>query len=191
MHKRFMVTGTNVQVDKDDHNKKLQDAVFTLRKLSSPEGRPEDPPEPLPSGKFPGIIVGDSQPTVKDTGKTTFTGLTHGYYEITEKIPPKGYVMTDALAIYFKIEGGKVSRIEWSSERSEWIDKGDDTMVSFTEAQIAADPNPAKNAVFTVGNTPGAALPSTGGPGTRMFYLIGALLTMLGAGMIMLRNPKT
>ena len=43
----------------------------------------------------------------------------------------------------------------------------------------------------TIGNTPGAALPSTGGPGTNLLYLLGGLLiTFAGAGFILLQRKK-
>ena len=42
------------------------------------------------------------------------------------------------------------------------------------------------DATFTVGNTPGSELPSTGGPGTNLFYLFGILLTgFAGTGLAM------
>ena len=40
----------------------------------------------------------------------------------------------------------------------------------------------SNTAIFEIENTPGAALPSAGGPGTTWIYLLGAMLT-LGAGM--------
>ena len=44
---------------------------------------------------------------------------------------------------------------------------------------------------FQIGNTPGAALPNTGGPGTRIFYMIGALATILAAsGLIVMRKRR-
>ena len=42
---------------------------------------------------------------------------------------------------------------------------------------------------FTVGNEPGAALPSTGGPGTRAITLAGLALTLLAlAGIVQKRK---
>lgn len=41
---------------------------------------------------------------------------------------------------------------------------------------------------IVIDNTPGAALPNTGGPGTRMLYLLGTILTAIAAaGLVMLR----
>ena len=44
---------------------------------------------------------------------------------------------------------------------------------------------------FTVENTPGASLPSTGGPGTNLLYLFGSMLVMLaGAGFVLQNRRK-
>jgi len=49
-----------------------------------------------------------------------------------------------------------------------------------------AHTNEAANIAFEVENEPGAELPSTGGPGTTLLYLLGILLTGLaGAGLVM------
>ena len=42
-----------------------------------------------------------------------------------------------------------------------------------------------------VGNTPGVALPNTGGPGTNLIYILGIMLTGLaGAGLVMKRRRR-
>ncbi len=44
---------------------------------------------------------------------------------------------------------------------------------------------------FVIGNTPGATLPNTGGPGTNLIYLFGFLMTGLaGAGLVMKRRRR-
>ena len=46
-------------------------------------------------------------------------------------------------------------------------------------------------ATFTVGNTPGAALPNSGGPGTSMISLLGiSLICLACAGYVMKRRRK-
>ena len=39
------------------------------------------------------------------------------------------------------------------------------------------------------GNTPGVALPSTGGPGTALYYALGAAMT-LGSGLTLLKARR-
>ena len=44
---------------------------------------------------------------------------------------------------------------------------------------------------YKVGNTPGVALPSTGGPGTNLIYFLGIVLTGLaGGGLLMKRRRR-
>ena len=42
--------------------------------------------------------------TTADGGKLTFSGLVHGYYELTETIAPTGYVLTGDMTVYFKVD---------------------------------------------------------------------------------------
>jgi LPXTG-motif cell wall-anchored protein len=44
-------------------------------------------------------------------------------------------------------------------------------------------------ATFIVGNTPGASLPYTGGPGTQLFTILGSIL-ILGAGVLLWKRRK-
>ena len=47
------------------------------------------------------------------------------------------------------------------------------------------------NDTIVVGNTPGVALPSTGGPGTNLYYLLGIMLTAFaGVGLVMKRRRR-
>jgi len=43
---------------------------------------------------------------------------------------------------------------------------------------------------ISVKNEPGAALPNTGGPGTRLFTILGLIL-IAGAGLLLLRRRRT
>ena len=110
--------------------------------------------------------------------------------------------MTDEITFYFKIDNGEVKwLVRGTGKPSSWTEKSRENgdMVSFEEAHAAvvADPEhgieavPASNDVFTVENTPGAALPSTGGPGTNMIYLLGiALIGLAGAGLTLRSRGK-
>ena len=56
-------------------------------------------------------------------------------------------------------------------------------------AKIETTDNIAK-LKLTVYNTPGAALPNAGGPGTTWIYLIGSLL-LLGSGIALVARRRT
>ena len=90
-------------------------------------------------------------------------------YEIVEVDSPDGYVITNDTPVKFKVTSGELT---------------DKTMT--TGVEYASEGND-----FTIPNTPGAALPNTGGPGTKALYLIGTLLTGLaGAGLLIRRKRR-
>ena len=113
--------------------------------------------------------------TSNSEGKLSFTGLVDGKYKIVEKESPDGYNLTSAMDIYFTITGGEV---KWTNSAGEEItneenDKTKQTMVTYTK----------ENGIdkFTVGNTPGINLPSTGGIGDiRIIGLVLSLLSLSG-----------
>ena len=179
------------KVEKDDTSVKLPGAVFTLRKIKDAD--PINGTYATEDGTSPR----DSEPTAATTGMTSFDNLTNGYYELTEKTAPAGYVLTDEMATYFKVESGVVTwLVKGDGKPSTWTTKsgkGSGELVDF-EAAVAEDTEQgtaAKNAKFVIENEPGAALPSTGGPGTSLICLLGIMLTGLaGAGMVMQLRRK-
>jgi hypothetical protein len=179
------------KVEKDDTSVKLPGAVFTLRKIKDAD--PINGTYATEDGTSPR----DSEPTAATTGMTSFDNLTNGYYELTEKTAPAGYVLTDEMATYFKVESGVVTwLVKGDGKPSTWTTKsgkGSGELVDF-EAAVAEDTEQgtaAKNAKFVIENEPGAALPNTGGPGTSLICLLGIMLTGLaGAGMVMQLRRK-
>ena len=115
----------------------------------------------------------ESKFTVPTTG-LKLTGLTDGQYRIQEVSPPDGYVITNQYPITFKVENGAITNTT-----------GTLTDVRYTAATSSTD------ATFIVPNTPGVALPSTGGPGTTALYLLGIMLTAFaGAGLVMRKRRR-
>jgi LPXTG-motif cell wall-anchored protein len=141
-----------------------------------------------------------------ENGTASLTRLQEGYYEIRETSSPLGYVRTSG-PDYFKVKDGVITRLSKVAEDDEatdenetlvvnWPENADTTgMFQFSAAKSAVkdDPDtdedesePAQSANYVIGNEPGVALPSTGGPGTTMFYILGLLLTGLaGAGLVL------
>ena len=59
------------------------------------------------------------------------------------------------------------------------------------QAEDYSDITDKSTTVLRVWNNPGVSLPSTGGPGTNLFYLIGIMLTGLaGVGLVMKRRRR-
>ena len=86
----------------------------------------------------------------------------------------KAYVkITSSGMTLLKSEAGKAPQ-EWNGLTND--DQDSDYLV------LAGDS-------LTVKNEPGAALPSTGGPGTRLFTILESIL-ILGAGVLLLRRRR-
>ena len=110
----------------------------------------------------------------KDSGKEgtlTFDELHIGYYELVETESPAGYIKTSSNP-----------RFEVKADPN-----GGLVVVFSNTDMVLYDSN---NKTFTVKNTPGAALPNTGGPGTNLLYLIGLMLTAFGSGGLMMKKRR-
>ena len=174
----------------------LPNAVFELRKLEDVA--------PTPGGTLTYVKENDqvivSSATTGSNGRLTFSNLTYGVYEIRELTPPPGYIQTEDVTFYLRVDGGVITYVQKGSNKpSEWTpapNTDGTATVYFLEAQEA---NPAGepateavNATFRVGNTPGAALPNAGGPGTTLFTSLGAMLIALaGAGLVWMRKRRS
>jgi len=107
------------------------------------------------------------------TAGITLTGLVDGQYQLQEITPPAGYVITNNYPVTFTVSGGAITSTE-----------GTITGVRYTAATQTAD------AEFIIPNTPGAALPNTGGPGTLLYTLSGLALICGAALMFIFRMRR-
>ena len=104
-------------------------------------------------------------------GTLTFEGLGVGKYTLVETEVPDGYV-----------------KISDDPEFEIVPDEDGILKVQFTDTdEVTYDDD---SSTFHVTNIPGAALPSTGGPGTRLFTILGSIL-ILGAGVLLWRRRRT
>ena len=188
-----------VKVDKENRTTKLPGAKFTLTQLD----------ETTTSGsivykKIEGTNTLAKQVVLDATdnnGETSFSNLTKGYYEIKETQMPAGYVLHGDGCIYVKIEDGVASYLlvnedetvpitEWTTiTQTEATDMVQVTAGSADDLTTVTDETTATS--LSIGNTPGAALPNTGGTGTLIFYVLGFLLTSVaGIGLIFKRHKS-
>ena len=165
------VTIDIIKVNVNDTSQKLSGAIFTLRQIAD-----EPPVSPETHNSLLDGVNTDIGPT-DDNGSVSVSGLTHGYYELTEKSAPQGYIMQEDLKVYFKISNGNVIWLEpGTGAPSTWEPKSTpDDMVTFHAATDTS------NANFEIGNESGASLPNSGGIGTTIFYVLGSIL-VIGCG---------
>lgn len=163
---KVIVFTYKVNVKKVDENQKLLDgAGFTLFKFDGTEYKAVDAEK-------------------KGEGMTTFVfeGLDAGQYKLEETTVPAGY--------------NKAEDIEFVITAAYETESDDPQFTKFEINDIAG----AKSTAFesntnrlytaTVINQRGILLPSTGGIGTTIFYMAGALL-MLGGSVLLMKNKRT
>ena len=113
-----------------------------------------------------------------DADGITLTTLKAGFYKLVEIAPPTGYVINNDTPVVFEVKRGEIDNTTGTLDTVTY-----DPAVAAVEADEENN-IPASDAVpatFTIPNTPGAELPHTGGPGTRLFTLTGLML-IFGAG---------
>lgn len=114
---------------------------------------------------------------VDDDGWIIFKGLGAGEYTLTETTTPKGYNTVSPITII--ISNDKVANA-FSKTNPNWkVVKDADPDVELTASDYIYG--------LQVVNVKGSTLPSTGGMGTRLFYIIGGLLV---AGSLVLLVTK-
>ena len=125
---------------------------------------------------------GENKPTKDgDTTKSTFTfsGLDDGDYKLTETVTPATYNSIEPIEFTITAEHDiKSDNPQLTSLTG--TDGAQFTMTSnLTDGSLTAD----------VINEKGSTLPSTGGMGTTLFYVFGAIL-VLGAGVVLISRRR-
>lgn len=138
---------------------------------------------------YAGITAGEgltNQITTPDNGVIVVKGVKSGSYKITEVKAPAGYNM---LPDPVTVEAAKTGQI--TTKTTVYLDENGNTTKTQTEKTIAVSvdiPNIAATAVVVV-NKAGTELPSTGGMGTTVFYVLGAVL-VLGAVVLLVTKKR-
>ncbi|MCI8862560.1 MAG: SpaH/EbpB family LPXTG-anchored major pilin [Lachnospiraceae bacterium] len=124
-----------------------------------------------------------SEITTGDTGKLTFRGLAAGTYYLTEIEAPAGYNMLPR-PIEIQIIEKKDPNTGKSLGEAE-IKQG---MLNEENESTIEDTTSPVETVKVLNNT-GAELPSTGGIGTTIFYVLGGIL-VVGAGIMLVVKKR-
>lgn len=148
--------------NRNDKTKKdgLADAVFTLKKVGKTNtiNFVKETPDEIKGDIYRVANTGDANITTNKSGKFTIQGLGAGTYYLTETKQPAGYNKLSTPVTVVIDKDGKVK-----------VKNGDD----YDEVNRV-----------DVENKTGTVLPSTGGAGTTMIYLVGAVL-VLGSGVVL------
>lgn len=176
-----------VKHETGDNNKLLSGAEFVLYRLNSQEekeyynytDKKETEWKKLDNDKLETIrdAVDKRTITSKTTtanGKTSFTGLKAGTYYLQEIKAPDGYNLPADAEATTTVEIEPVYNEDGTidSDKSNVTVKGTDHM--YVTADIA--------------NKPGPVLPSTGGIGTTIFYVLGGILTVAAIVLLIVKK---
>ncbi|MBR0397118.1 MAG: LPXTG cell wall anchor domain-containing protein [Eubacterium sp.] len=174
---RCLVTDITIQKT-DTDGEGLEGAVFQMKTVSE-DGHSEADATTIDSISGIGDVVkrvdGETitfPSSFESTGEIqTISGLPDGTYRLYEVHVPEGYIRTYQY-IQFEVENREIKNVT--------TDTGDTSKLDTT----------ADNIELKIANEPGAALPNTGGTGTRLFTILGSLL-ILGAGVLLWKRWTT
>lgn len=112
-------------------------------------------------------------------GKISFKDLGAGTYTLTETVTPAGFNTLDPIEI--TITFTPPASVADGTEECTWVMTSDSDEVEFTE----------NNGVFATNiiNNSGSLLPSTGGIGTTIFYVVGGIL-VAAAGILLVTKKR-
>jgi fimbrial isopeptide formation D2 family protein/LPXTG-motif cell wall-anchored protein len=112
---------------------------------------------------------------VDENGVLKFEGLNQGTYTITELVSPSGYNLLKTPITIKITANATLDGCTWTVQKD--------------GVTLSTDTEDTTLYVFDVANNSGKELPTTGGIGTTIFYVLGAVL-VLGAGVVLITRKR-
>lgn len=138
---------------------------------------------------YAGTTAGEgltNQITTPDSGVIVVKGVKSGDYEITEVTAPAGYNKLTAPVIVKAVQTGSTS-----THTTVYLDENGNITNTETDktTKVNVDIDTIAATAVVVVNKAGTELPSTGGMGTTIFYVLGAVL-VVGAGVLLVTKKR-
>lgn len=167
------------KVDKDGNE--LAGAGFTLYKWNKSSANPNDKYE----------AVGAEIKGTKDEPKTTFefSGLDAGQYKLVETTVPAGYNKAEDLIFTVEATYEPTEKSPDVPVLKDLVIKKENGEVISGENKVFTTSLTAGSATTNIVNHSGTELPSTGGMGTTILYVVGAIL-VIGAGILLVTKKR-
>lgn len=167
----------NTKVDGSDNNKPLAGAGFRLYKADGTteiklKKGDDEVYRPVKSA----AETGEEMFSAATTGKFNIEGLDAGKYVLKETTTPSGYNTCAPITVIIRANHKEIN--EGASASTTILLTRQD---GETETEV--------NSENVIQNNQGATLPETGGIGTTIFYVLGAIL-VLGAGIVLVTRRR-
>lgn len=135
-----------------------------------------------------GVYTVDSNgtATIKSpaSGLIIIKGVEGVEYTLTETKAPKGYNLLPEPVKVTPVKTG-----ETTTTVTKYIDENGNVVETETEVEVKVENTPVAATVVVVVNFTGAQLPSTGGIGTTIFYVVGGIL-VIGAVILLVTRKR-
>lgn len=169
----------------DQSNKPLTGAEFTLSKWNGSAWNE------VTTRTIGDKTVGEGEDAVTTEDCVfTFKGLDDGLYKLEETVKPDGYTKIDD--IFFEVEASHETNEDKLTLQSLTVTQTDKDFVDLAEGKITFTPTvdtAAGSITANVINKSGSLLPSTGGIGTTIFYVVGGTMAA-GAGVYLISKKR-
>lgn len=126
-------------------------------------------------------------------GQLLVEGLDAGTYTLSETTVPEGYVaIEDSAFTITATEGKKVNGVAGADEyevKKLSITSSASAIDINKKAGVATEPNKGTGTVSAdIKNTPKSSLPTTGGIGTKLFYIVGGAMMFAAAALLVVKK---